>query len=218
VPYGQLWRAGANAATKITFAHDVIVADKPVAAGTYSLFFLPKDAKVWTVILNKNKDAGTQNRDEKQDAASFDVKPEKAPKRERMAFMFANTTEDATRVDMEWDEVRVSFPVKVDTAKIAAAAVQAHVDGAWRPLAQAARYYSDTVKDHAKANELIDASIAVKTTWYNTWVKAQILAAQGNYKDAYPFAEKSYELGKNEQSFFFKADVEKALAEWKTKM
>ena len=217
VPYGELWRAGANAATKITFSRDAIVADKPVPAGTYSLFFIPT-AKTWTVVLNKNKDASTQAYDEKQDAARFEVKPEKSPKRERMTFLFANTTDDATRIDLEWDELRVSIPVKVDTAGQSAAAIQQHVDGSWRPLANAARYYSETVKDAAKATELIDASIAVKATWYNTWIKAQILANAGNFKDAYPLAEKAFELGSKDQNFFYKADVEKALADWKAKM
>jgi len=217
VPFGKIWRAGANAATKVTFGRDAVVGDKPVPAGTYSLFFIPT-AKTWTVVLNKNKDASEQSYDEKQDLLRLEVKPDKAPKRERLTYLFANTTDDATRIDMEWDELRVSIPVKVDTAAQTAAAIQQHVDGGWRPLANAARYYADTVKDAAKATELIDASIAVKTTWFNVWVKAQILANGGNFKDAYPLAEKAYELGNKDQYFFWKAEVEKALADWKAKL
>lgn len=217
VPFGKIWRAGANAATKVTFGRDAVVGDKPVPAGTYSLFLIPT-AKTWTVVLNTNKDASEQSYDDKQDLLRLEVKPEKSPRRERLTFLFANTTDDGTRIDMEWDELRVSIPVKVDTAAHAAAAIQQHVDGGWRPLANAARYYADTVKDAARATELIDASIAVKTTWFNVWVKAQILANGGNFKDAYPLAEKAYELGNKDQYFFWKAEVEKALADWKSKI
>lgn len=217
VPFGQLWRAGANAATKVTFSRDAVVADKPVPAGTYSLFFIP-NAKSWTVVLNKNKDASNQSYDEKQDLLRFEAKPDKAPKRERLTYLFANTTDDATRIDMEWDEIRVSIPVKVDTAAHTAAVIEQHVDANWRPLANAARYYADTAKDAQRAIELIDASIAVKATWFNLWVKAQILANGGNFKDAYPLAEKAYELGNKDSYFFWKADVEKALADWKAKI
>lgn len=217
VPYGQLWRAGANAATKLTFSTDVVIADKPLAAGTYSLFFIPT-AKTWTVVINKNKDAQNNNYDEKQDALRFEVKTEKAPKRERLAYIFSNTTDTDARIDMEWDELRVSIPVKADTAALTASGINGHVEGSWRPLANAARYYADTVKDSAKATELINASIAVKETWFNVWIKAQILANGGNYKDAYPLAQKAFDLGSKDANFFWKADVEKALAEWKLKI
>lgn len=217
VPHGELWRAGANAATKVSFSRDVTVADKAVPAGTYSLFFIPT-AKSWTVVLNKNKDANTQAYQQAEDVLRFEVKPEKSPKRERMTYVFANTTDDATRIDMEWDELRVSIPVKVDTGAHTAAAIQGHLDGNWRPLANAARYYQETVKDLDKALALIDASLAVKETWFNVWVKAQILAGQGKVKDAYPLAEKAYELGNKDKYFFWKAEVEKALADWKGKM
>lgn len=217
VPYGQLWRAGANAATKLTFSSDVTVGGKPVPAGTYSLFFIPT-AKTWTVVLNKNKDASTQAYDEKLDIARFDVTPVKAPKRERMTFVFSDTSDDATRIDMEWDELRVSIPVKVDTAALTATAIQSHVDGGWRAYANAARYYNETAKDPARALALVDASLAVKETWYNSWIKAQILAGQNNFKDAYPLAQKAFDLGSKDANFFFKADVEKALAEWKLKI
>lgn len=216
VPYGQLWRAGANASTKLTFSTDVIIADKPLAAGTYSLFFIPT-AKTWTVVINKNKDAQNNNYDEKQDALRFEVKTEKAPKRERLTYIFSNTSETDARIDMEWDEIRVSIPVKTDTAKLAAGGIDSHVGGAWRPLANAARYYNDA-KDPAKAMELINASIAVKETWFNVWIKAQFLANAGNFKDAYPLAQKAHDLGTKDTFFFWKADVEKALAEWKLKI
>jgi len=64
---------------------------------------------------------------------------------------------------------------------------------------------------------LVEKSIAIKETWNNLFVKAQLLAARGNYKEALPLAEKAKELGEKDQNFFGKADVEAALKAWKSK-
>ena len=69
VPYDQLWRAGANNPTKITFSRDVSIADKPVPAGTYAFFIIPTKG-AWTVILNKKVDQAGTGRDYKQDRKS----------------------------------------------------------------------------------------------------------------------------------------------------
>lgn len=218
VPFNEVWRAGANASTKITFTDDAKVAGKDVSAGTYSLFFIPT-AKTWTVILNSDKDASPRSYDEKKDVVRAVVKTEKAPKRERMLFLFANTTDEGTRIDMEWDQLRVSIPVTVDTMNMAKAGIDAHVDGAWGPLARSARYYADTVKDSKRAMELIDMSLAIKTHWYNMWFKAKFLADAGKFKDAYPLADKAFKLGNEKPDrFFFKDEIEKALSDWKSKI
>jgi hypothetical protein len=136
-----------------------------------------------------------------------------------MLFLFSETTDDATRLDLEWDELRVSIPIKTDTTALTKAVIAEHVDGTWGPLARAARYYAETAKDTAMAMKLIDASLAVQETWFNSWIKAKLLADAGNYKDAYPLAQKAFELGnKDKDSFFYHDDVKKALDDWKGKI
>ncbi len=217
VPFGQLWRFGANAATKLTLSRDAKIAGKDAPAGTYALFAIP-NAKSWTIIINKNANQGGTNAyDEKLDLMRFEVKPEKAAKRERMTFIFSETNDEGTRLDLEWEETRVSIPIAVDTKAQTLAAIAAHMDNNWRGFANAARYY-DEIGDGANALAAIDASIGVKQTWFNLWVKAQILAKANDFKAAYPLAEKAYELGKGDSYFFWKADVEKALTDWKAKL
>lgn len=217
VPLGQLWRFGANAATKLTLTRDATIAGKPAPAGTYALFAIPT-AKSWTIIVNKNANqGGTTSYDEKLDLMRFEVTPTKVPKRERMTFIFSDTTEDVTRLDMEWDETRVSIPIKVDTRAQTLAAIAAHADSTWRGYANAARYY-DEIGDAKNALASVDASLAVKETWFALWVKAQIVAKGGDVKAAYALAERAYELGQKDTYFFWKADVEKALADWKAKL
>ncbi len=217
VPYGQLWRFGANAATKLTLSRDATIAGKAAPAGTYALFAIPT-AKSWTIVINKNANqGGTNTYDEKLDLMRFEVAPVKSPKRERMTFIFSETTDDSTRLDVEWEDLRVSIPIKVDTKAQTLAGIQAHMDASWRSYANAARYY-DEIGDAKSAMAAIDASLAVKETWFALWVKAQIVAKGGDVKGAYALAEKAYELGNKDTYFFWKTDVEKALADWKKKL
>lgn len=113
VPLDKMWRTGANASTKITFSKDVMVGDKPVPAGTYALLSIP-GKKSWTLVLNKNTDIGG-NMDkyvEADDVARVTASPKSIPARERLTFIFSNVTDDSVSLDLEWDKVRVSLPIK----------------------------------------------------------------------------------------------------------
>ena len=220
VPYDKLWRTGANVATKITFGKDVLVADQAVPAGSYAIFTIPGKTS-WTIALNKNfNQGGTDQYDQSLDVLRFQAKPQAlTTSRERLAFIFSGTTESATSLDLEWEKLRVSFPIKAKTDEQVAMGINNLLNGAWRPYMNAARYLLEAKKDLDQAMKLVDQSISIKEDWLNVWTKAGILAAKGQYKDAYGLAEKAKLLGDQAppQSFFFKADVEKALAEWKNK-
>ena len=217
VPYDKLWRTGANTATKISFSKDVQVAGKPVPKGTYAIFTIPGKNE-WTVILNKNPDqGGTDQYKQDLDALRFTAKPKAIAHREHLTFTFGDFNENGASLDLEWDKLRVTIPIKVDTDKQAAAAIAGLDDAPWRLFNQAARYELDIKKDYDKGLELVDKSLKLKEDWLNNWTKAQLLAAKGKYKDAYPFAEKANELGGKTQNFFFAEEVKKALTDWKKK-
>jgi hypothetical protein len=114
VPFDKVWRTGANSSTKLTFSKDVTIDSKSIPAGTYSLLSIPT-AKSWTLIINKATDIGG-NVDEKykqdQDVLRVTAKPKASPHRERMTFIFSDTTDDSTSLDLEWEKVRVSLPIK----------------------------------------------------------------------------------------------------------
>jgi hypothetical protein len=217
VPYGELWRTGANAPTKVKASRDFTFGGKSVPAGEYSLFTIPgKDS--WTVILNKNLTVqGTRGYEEKDDVARITVKPGAAPDRERMTFLFADTTDNGTRVDLEWEKLRLSVPIAVDTAAHAGANIDKSLNEAWRPHIVSARYLLENNGDLPKALGYADTSIAIKPTWWNNWVKAQILAKQGKAKDAVASAEQAQKLGAGDPVYdgFFKDTVAKAIADWK---
>jgi hypothetical protein len=217
VPYGEIWRTGANAPTTLEASRDFRFGDKSVPAGTYALLTIPgKDQ--WTVLLNKDSKlpGGTRGYDEKQDAARITVAPEQAPARERMTFLFADTTDDATSLELEWGTLRIAIPVQVDTAAHAKASITEAVAGAWRPHALSARYLLESGGDLGEALGYADTSIEIEPTWLNNWVRAQILGKQGKPKDAIAAAEKSLSIGKEDPIFqqFFAPQVTKAIADW----
>ena len=72
-------------------------------------------------------------------------------------------------------------------------------------------------KDYDAGMKYVDQSLALKEDWYNLWIKAELLAAKGNDKDARATGEKAYELGKKADNFFLEGEIKKTLAEWKKK-
>ncbi len=108
VPYGEIWRTGANEATTISFDKDVLIEGQKLVAGTYSLFTIPNE-KEWTVIFNKNpKLWGAFEYKQEEDALRVNVKPSKeADLTER----FTITVEEGGVVTMKWENTKVAFRV-----------------------------------------------------------------------------------------------------------
>jgi hypothetical protein len=219
VPWNQQWRTGANEPTKITFSREVSFGGKPVPAGTYAIYTVPTQ-KGWTVALTKDLNTWPDSKDPydlKDDVARATATTTAIPHRERMTFLFSNTTDSETSLDLEWEKLRVSVPIKVDTAAHAQAGIKAELDNMWRTPARAARYELETTKNHDAALKYAEMSIAIQPTWYNHWLKAQALAGKGNYAEARKFAQVSWDMGEKDPGFFFKDAVSKALKEWKDK-
>lgn len=118
VPYNQIWRAGANSSTKITFGQDVSFGGQKITAGTYGLYILP-DAKNWKVILNKDAQSwGAYSYDEKLDVASVTVPVKTTPKTEYFTISFVPNSEHEVSMVMAWDTVTTSVDIKpADEAK-----------------------------------------------------------------------------------------------------
>jgi hypothetical protein len=220
VPYDELWRTGANMATRLTASRDFTFGGKAVPAGSYSLFTIPTKAS-WTVILNGKPDlAGTNGYDEKNDVVRVTVVPETlGASRERLTFLFSDTTDDAANLDLEWERMRVRVPLKVDTKAQVMAGIDKSLADAWRPHFVASRYLLESGGDLDQALAYANSSIAIKPGWWNTWVKAQILAKQGRKAEAIAAAEESQKLGAGDTNIFpfFKDEIARSLADWKKK-
>lgn len=112
VPYGKVWRTGANEATEITFYKDVMFGDKAVDAGTYSFFTIPNKDK-WTVILNKALNLwGAYKYDESKDVARIEVEPKTTAASVETFSITSKKADEGYHLLLGWDDTYIEIPVK----------------------------------------------------------------------------------------------------------
>jgi len=216
VPYDKVWRAGANAPTKLTVSRDFKFGGAAVKAGSYSLFMTPGKAQ-WTVMLNTDLNVSQEEHDAKKDVATISIKPVALPAvRERLRYTLDDTQDAGTTLNLEWERVRIAVPIAIDTPTLVNAAIDKAVGDAWVPAYQAANYlFNNNQVDRALG--MIDQSIAIKSNWRNEWLRAQILQKKGNKAEAMAAANRAQEFGKGDEVYekFVKADLQKTVAGWK---
>ena len=200
VPYGHVWRTGANEATTFTVTDDVLINGQKLPAGTYSLHTIPgKDE--WTLIFNSVAEQwGSFNYDEKKDVLRVKAKPQMASEnQEWLSFEIPTVTPNSAQVNIRWERLRVPFTVEVPNVE---AVMRAKIDAAiaanptdWRiPLQVANQYANDDKWDEAL--RWADQSIKVKETFQNLAAKAQLLFAAGRKDEAFTVAEQAIQRGK----------------------
>ncbi|MBC7998656.1 MAG: DUF2911 domain-containing protein [Leptolyngbya sp.] len=197
LPYGQVWRTGANGATKVVFSTDVKLNGNTIPAGTYALMTIPgKDE--WTVIINKGAEQwGSYKYDEKADVVRFKVKPLTCDKSlDAFTIEFNDLRDSSSTLNLAWDKTVIPIKLEVDYIDKLTADIDKAMssDEAKKPYFQAAKFYLDNGKDLAKASKWIDAAIAEREAFYIVHVKAQILAKQGEKAAALTAAKRSKEL------------------------
>jgi hypothetical protein len=214
VPYNELWRTGANAATTISFSTDVMIDGNKLAKGKYSLFTIPTESE-WTVVFNKNDDlAGTSGYQESEDALRIKVNPMQAGFQERMMFSFHDLTDSSAQVVLHWEKLRVPFTVSVEVNNLVMAEAKKAIN--WQTPYRAAGYALDNDLDLNQGEKWLEISQAVEKNYWNTSLQARFLAKSGNKKDAIKVMEAALEMGKKmeNQPFNLKA-MQDLLTEWK---
>jgi hypothetical protein len=227
VPYGHVWRAGANEATQFVVTDDVLVNGQPLKAGTYSLHTIPgKDE--WTLIFNSDAGQwGSFTYDEKKDVLRVKAKPQTAAdSQEWLIYTFDPVTENSAQVNLRWERLRVPFTVEVKDVKaltvekMRAAVASAKPDD-WRTPLQAANYAFTNNVATDEAGQWLEKSIKTKETFGNLYTKARMLGTQGKNADAVATAQKALQMAKAPDSgvdALTIADLEKRMADWKSKM
>ncbi|HEX8561112.1 MAG TPA: DUF2911 domain-containing protein [Pyrinomonadaceae bacterium] len=222
VPYGHVWRTGANEATTFTVTDDVLVNGQPLKAGTYSLHTIPGRDE-WTIIFNGDPGQwGSFTYDEKKDVLRVKARPQPAPaSQEWLAFQIEPEGDSAARVNIRWEKLTVPFTVEVKdvpglTFTKARATVAAAKPDDWQTPLQAANYLFQNKLDLAQALAWSEQSIKARENFNNLNLKARILAAQGKRAEAVAAGEKALQVGRaanaNAQAL---AAFEKTLGDWK---
>ncbi len=202
VPYGKVWRTGANNATTITFSDDVMIGGTKVAPGKYGILSIP-DASEWTLILTKQTNV-TSPAAYKQDQDVVRVKSKirtvSSPK-ETFTMVFANVTDTQCELQIMWDNTSVSLPINTEVDSKVMKQIESTLLKDSRPYYAAAVYYVDNGKDLNQAVEWFNKAIEQNPKAY--WVhyqKARALAKQGKKKEALEVSNKSMELAKEAQN------------------
>ncbi|HEX3560856.1 MAG TPA: DUF2911 domain-containing protein [Pyrinomonadaceae bacterium] len=226
-PNGHVWRAGANEATQFIVTDDVLVNGQPLKAGTYSLHAIPGRDE-WTIVFNGDAGQwGSFTYDAKKDVLRIKAKPVTvADNQENLIYTFDPVTDNTAQVNIRWEHLRVPFMVEVKDVKALTvekmrAAVAAAKPDDWRTPLQAANYAFTNNVDADEAGQWLDRSIKIKETFGNLYTKARVLAGQGKNAEAVATAERALQLAKAPDSGVSQtnvADLEKRVADWKSKM
>ena len=171
-PVGQVWRTGANAATKITFSDPVTIGGKLLAAGAYGLFTIPGETE-WTIIFNTNsKGWGSFEYKETEDVVRLKVKPETTSNNtETFGMNIGNITAETATIDLKWGKVLISIPISTDIKPTVRKQVEASLAGTninSNTYATAANFYFDLDKDYAKT--LANVNKAIETNAKAYWL------------------------------------------------
>lgn len=198
LPYGELWRAGANEATQITFGEDVSLAGHPIKAGSYALYTIPNKKK-WKIILNKGVDNwGPMGFDKKENVLTFTV-PVKHLKGKQETFRISieDMTGNSCNMVLAWADVSVSIPVKADNNERIMSYLDKQLKGDKPPYAQAAGYYLSTNQKLEDALKYADLAIKQNSkAFYLYWLQAKIYQKLGQHEKAVEAAKLSAEKAK----------------------
>jgi len=221
VPYGHVWRAGANEATTFDVTDDVLINGQKLAAGSYSLHTIPgKDE--WTIVFNGTANQwGSFDYDPAKDTLRVKVKPQTvAENQEWLEYTFDPVTDDSAQVNIRWEKLNVPFTVKVpDVNATTLARLKTTVSNAkpddWRTPLQAAGYLlnNQNPADDAQGMAWLDQSIKVKETFQNLATKANVLYKAGKKEEAIALGEQAVQRGKTDK--VDTTNFEKRLAEMK---
>ena len=218
VPYGQMWRTGANASAKISFSTDVMINDQDVPKGTYALYTIPGE-KNWTIILYKDLShwGVPQEWKAEDEAVRFDVPAKNdAEMVENFHIYVDGLTNSGANIVLAWENTQVHFGVAVPTDKAVMASIEKTMAGpSGRDYYLAASYYQEEGKDLDKALSWVD--MALEKGLDNFWVlrrKALNQADLKDYKGAIATAKKSIEEAKKAGNMDYVKSNEASIKEW----
>ena len=207
VPYGHVWRTGANEATMFVITDDVLINGQKLPAGTYSLHTIPAKDE-WTIVFNGTSNQwGSFDYDPAKDTLRVKAKPQWVnDNQEWLEYSFDPVTDNSAQVNIRWEKISVPFTVEVpDVAAVTLAKLQTAVGAAkpddWRTPLQAASYALNNkiATDDAQGMAWLEQSIKVKPTFQNLASKANALYAAGKKDEALAVAEQALQQGKTDK-------------------
>jgi tetratricopeptide (TPR) repeat protein len=203
VPYNEVWRAGANENTTVSFSTDVKVEGIPLAAGSYGLHMIP-GTDTWTLILSKNDYSwGSFFYSEKDDALRATIKPKSAEMQNWLSYTFSNPQAQSVRIEMHWEKLTVPFLIEVDVPETVYKSMKKELSGIngffWQGHNQAAAYCISNNVHLDEATSWVDKSIAFQKNFNNLTTKARLLEKQNKTNESALIRKEALELADETQ-------------------
>lgn len=207
VPYGKVWRAGANENTTITFSDPVMIEGKPLDKGSYGLHMIP-NAEEWTIIFSKNSTSwGSFTYNQAEDALRVNVKPKAADMHDALTYDFDQLQSDSAVVELEWEKVAVPFKVSVDVHDVVQASLKKQLRNlsqyTWMSWDDAANYLLAEKIALNDALKYANESIENEDRYDNEMTKSKVLTALNRKDDAATAEKKALELANPLQTHLF---------------
>jgi hypothetical protein len=207
VPYGEVWRAGANENTTIRFTDPVTIEGQPLDKGTYGLHMIPGENQ-WTVIFSKMSTAwGSFSYKQDEDALRVTVKPQTADFHDALTYDFDDVKPDSTVVTLRWEKVAVPFKVAVKVDDIVEASIPRQLRGLnqyyWESWDDVANYYLTSKINLDEALKDEEQSIKTEERFDNLLTKSQILEAMGRKDDAATSRSKALSMASAQQLYYY---------------
>lgn len=221
VPYGRIWRVGANESTKITVNSEIEIMENILPKGTYALYAFPQ-LDSWEVVFHKNTSHwgdGRKAYDPNEDVFRITVVPEKTTSfQENFLITFDDVDHDSTNMVWLWEHTKITVPITVDTDALMQEEIVKQIKE--NPTAQtyyeAARYFQEQEKEYPRALEYLNKAIELGgDTYYFYRVKSLVEAALGDYKAAIGSAQKSLKSANAEDKDEFVRMNQKNINAWK---
>ena len=219
VPYGKMWRTGANASTKITIGEDTKIEGNAIPAGTYAIYTIP-GAETWEIMFYKDLTLGGDVASYKKENEVLRIteKVTQLPNKvETFTINFADITYSVCNVEMQWEKTRVAFTISTEVdAKIMKNIETVMSPNDRRPYYNAASYYYDNNKDMKQALEWVNKATELTPDAYWVWhLKAKIQLKLKDAKGAIETAEKSKALALKDKDDAYVKNNDKLIAEAK---
>ena len=207
VPYGQVWRAGANFNTMISFTDPVTIEGQPLAAGTYGLHMIP-NADEWTIIFSKNSTSwGSFTYDQAEDALRVNVRPTTADMHNALTYDFDQLTPNSAVVELQWEKVAVPFKVAVDVHSTVQASLKKQLRNlsqyTWMSWDDAANYLLAEKVALDDALTYTNKSIQTEDRYDNEMTKANVLKALNRNDESEISKKKALELANPLQTHLY---------------
>jgi tetratricopeptide (TPR) repeat protein len=198
VPYGKVWRAGANINTTIKFSDPVQIEGKPLDKGTYGLHMIP-NADEWTIIFSKNSTSwGAFTYDQAEDALRVTVKPKASDMHNALTYDFDDLQKDSAVVELEWEKVAVPFKVSVDVHDLAEASLKKQLRNlsqyTWMSWDDAANYLLTEKIAYNDALTYANKSIETEDRYDNEMTKSKVLTALNRKDEAMAAQKKALDM------------------------